>query len=331
MRFVPTAVSRTIAQQAFAARKHSPEILFGVGVVSMVGSTVLACRATLKMDEVMNDVEADKAKAEKVKNLVDSGDVKPGTTYTDEEMARDLHVIKVKGLVRVAKLYAPAVILGGVGIVCLTKSHSILKERNTALAAAYIAIDTAFKRYRERVVERYGENVDREIRYEAEEVNLIDEETGKLLDTVRVNPGEPSGYARWFTADSSRNFTAKEKPNADMYNRIFLRHNQNWANDMLQRRGHIFLNEVYSQLGLSHTDQGSVVGWIYDKNNPVGDNFVDFGCWENNGRGEDNVLDFYMNDEGGILLDFNVDGLIWGQLDERNAKAEEEWQRNYGE
>jgi hypothetical protein len=327
MKFVPTAVSRTIAKQALSARKHSPEILFGVGVVAMVGSTVMACRATLKVDEVMTEVEADKAKTEKVKNLVESGDVKAGTTYTDEEVEHDLHIIKVRGLVKIAKLYAPAVILGGVGVICLTKSHQILKDRNAALTAAYIAIDSAFKRYRERVIDRYGENVDREIRYEAEEVQIIDDETGKLLSTVRVNPDEPSGYARWFDVDSSRNFNHPDKPNADYYNRSFLRHNQNWANDMLQRRGHIFLNEVYSQLGMTHTSAGAIVGWVYDRNNKNGDNYVDFGCW--GGRG-DEILDFFNGNDGAILLDFNVDGPIWEQMDPRNEKAEEEWKRNHG-
>lgn len=327
MKFVPSSVSRSIAKQAFAARKHSPEILFGMGVAAMVGSTVMACRATIKMHEVMDEVEADKDKAHKVKSLVNSGEAREGTTYTDEEMEHDLHIIKVQGLVKIAKLYAPAVVLGGVGIICLTKSHSILKDRNTALTAAYIAVDTAFKRYRERVIDRFGENVDREIRYEAEEVNFIDDETGKLLTTTRVNPGDPSGYARWFDSDSSRNFTPPEKPNADSYNRMFLRHNQNWANDMLRRRGHIFLNEVYSQLGMTHTSAGAIVGWVYDRNNKNGDNYVDFGCW---GPQSEEILDFFNGQDGAILLDFNVDGPIWEQMDPRNEEAEEEWKRNHG-
>jgi hypothetical protein len=329
MKLVPTAVSRSIAKQAFTVRKHSPEILLGVGVVSMVGSTVLACRATLKMEDVLNEVEAEKAKTEKVKNLVESGEVSEGTTYTDEEVANDLHIIKVRGLVKIAKLYAPAVIIGGIGIVCLTKSHQILRDRNTALAAAYIAVDTAFRRYRERVIERYGENVDREIRYEAEEVHLVDEDTGKLLETVRATLGEDSGYARWFDANSSRNFNPPEKPNADSYNRAFLRSQQNWANDMLRRRGHIFLNEVYSQLGMTHTTAGAAVGWLYDRNNQNGDNYVDLGCWDH--KGADMIHDMSEGDDGAILLDFNVDGPIWEQLDPRNQAAEAEWNRNQQE
>lgn len=313
MKFVPPAVSRMIAGQMLSARKNSPTILLGAGVVSMVGSTVLACRATLKLEEVLNDIEADKRKAEMAKEKVESGNVPEGTTYTDEEMSRDLTIISIRGVGKIVKLYAPAVILGGVGIVCLTKSHQILKDRNAALAAAYVAVETAFNNYRARVIEKYGEDEDRELRYGAEEIDIIDEETGKITSTVVAEPGEPSGYARWFDEENPNwNGPPKEE-----YNWLFLRTQQNWANDMLRARGHIFLNEVYGMLGLSHTTAGAIVGWIYDRNNEVGDNYIDFGCW---GEDDGQPVDFFNGREGSILLDFNVDGPIYQLMDERNAR-----------
>lgn len=319
MRFVPDAISRKIAQQALLARKNSPTILFGVGVVSMVGSTVLACRATLKLEEVLDDVEADMKKSHLAKEMVDKGEASEGTTYTEREMKQDQVIIYVRGVAKIAKLYAPAAILGGIGLVCLTKSHRILQDRNAALTAAYVAVDSAFRRYRQRVVERYGEEVDREMRYESEEVTVIDEETGKALDTVRAAPGELSGYARWFS-DGNNNWTA---PPFETSNWVFIRNQQNSANDMLRARGHLFLNEVYGMLGLSHTTAGAAVGWIYKRDNEGGDNFVDFGCWEQyNGE----PLDFHNGVEGAILLDFNVDGPIWELIDEsveRNSNPPE--------
>lgn len=313
MKLVPHAISRTVAAQALLARKNSPTILFGAGMVSMVGSTVLACRATLKLEEVMTSIENDKNLAHSVKESVDAGEVKTDVTYTDEEVKRDTAIIYVRGAVQVIKLYTPAVILGGVGIVCLTKSHSILKERNAALAAAYVAVDKAFRAYRERVVQRYGEDTDRELRYGAEEVTIIDDDTGKKIDVMRAEPGEPSGYARWFD-ETNNNWNS---PPFDGHNWLFLRTQQNWANDLLQARGHLFLNEVYSLIGLSHTSAGAIVGWIYERNNERGDNLVDFGCWEQQ-HGE--PIDFFNGREGAILLDFNVDGPIWQLMDELNAR-----------
>jgi hypothetical protein len=311
MKFVPIAISRRVADQALLAKKHSPTILLGAGIVSMVGSTVLACRATLKLEEVLDRIEKDKSLAHQVKSAVDEGE--KSELYTDEEVHNDVRIILTQGAVQIAKLYAPSVILGGVGVVCLTKSHKIMQDRNMALTAAYIAVDTAFKQYRERVIERYGEETDRNLRYGSEEVDIINEETGKVTSTTRVAPGEPSGYARWFDEENN-NFNA---PPFDEYNWIFLRTQQNWANDMLRARGHLFLNEAYSMVGMTHTSAGAIVGWIYDRNNTDGDNYVDFGCWDpETGQG----LDFFEGTngrEGAILLDFNVDGPIWQLIDKR--------------
>jgi len=313
MNLIPSGLTRLVAEQALNAQKHSPEILFGAGVVSMVGSTVLACRATLKLDEVLDSVEADKAKAEQAKEKVESGNVPEGTTYTDAEMARDLKIIKARGFNKIIRLYAPAVILGGVGLVLLTKSHMILKDRNVALTAAYVAVDTAFKQYRGRVVETYGEDVDREMRYGSEVVDIVDEETGKVVTTVVAGDDVPSQYARWFDMESSSSWN-----NSDIANKIFLRTQQNWANDQLRIRGHIFLNEVYSMIGLPHTSAGAVVGWLWNRNNENGDNYVDFGCWDQ----DQNLLPFFNGRDGAILLDFNVDGVIWDLIDRRNPKGD---------
>jgi len=312
MKFVPTAISRKVAEQALLARKNSPTILFGAGVVSMVGSTVLACRATLKLSDVLDEVEDNMGKAQLAKQKVEAGEVSEGTTYSDREMKQDQVIIYVRGIAKVVKLYAPALVVGGIGVVCLTRSHQILQDRNAALTAAYVVVDTAFKKYRERVVERYGEDVDRELRFDSEEVDIIDDETGKVISTIVAAPGEPSGYARWFDEENN-NWSA---PPFDEHNWLYLRTQQNWANDMLRARGHLFLNEAYGMCGLPHTSAGSIVGWVYERDNERGDNYVDFGCWD-----EDNQpLQFFNGREGAILLDFNVDGSIWQLLDERNER-----------
>ena len=307
MKLIPDAISRKVAQTGLAASANSPKILFVGGVVGMVGSTVLACRATLKLEATLDDIEREKAQQLEIKETVDAPDYAGELTYSDKELKRDLTRVSVKGIGKIARLYAPSVIVGGVSIAALTKSHNILQDRNLALTAAYAAIDGAYSRYRERVVERYGADVDRELYFESETVDIIDEDTGKLITTTRAVGAPGSIYARWYDEQASRNW----KPDPDV-NLLFLTNQQNWANDRLKVRGHVFLNEVYDALGLSHTKEGSVVGWLWHQG--TGDNEIDFGIWDANGA--DVVNDFFNGREGAILLDFNVDGMIYDKLNE---------------
>lgn len=305
MKFVPDAIARKVASSQLLASEHSPRILFVGGVVGMVGSTVLACRATLKLEETLNDIDADREKAHRVKELVSNERYEGDATYTDSEMRRDLAVIGIRGVGSIVKLYAPAVILGGVSVAALTKSHNILQDRNLALTAAYTALDVAFTNYRERVISRYGEDVDRELRYETEEVDILDEETGKI-ETKTLVVGDPgAAYARWYDHESSRNWS----PDPDI-NLLFLRNVQNYMNDRLRSKGHVFLNELYDELGLTHTEAGAIVGWRWNKGS--GDDYIDFGIWD----GSEEANDFFNGREGAILLDFNVDGPIYNKLDE---------------
>jgi hypothetical protein len=304
MKFVPDAIGRKLGEQQLLATEHAPKILFVGGVVGMVGSTVLACRATLKLDEVLDQIEGDKAKAEQAKELVDSGALESEQTYTNEEYTKDLRIITIRGVGRIARLYTPAVLLGGASIFALTKSHNLLQERNVALTAAYVAVDTAFQNYRERVIDRFGQEVDDELRYDSEEIEVVDEETGEITSKVVATGAPGSAYARFYDEDSSRNWSV----DPDM-NMLFLRNVQNYCNDQLRANGHIFLNEVYAQLGLSHTPAGAIVGWRWNKGS--GDDKVDFGIWDNSREG---VKEFFNGREGAVLLDFNVDGPIWDKI-----------------
>jgi hypothetical protein len=95
-----------------------------------------------------------------------------------------------------------------------------------------------------------------------------------------------------------------------------LRQRENYMNDRLRMRGHLFLNEVLEEIGLEHTEAGSVVGWLYKPEDPNhdGQSFVSFCCWGDSSR--DSIDPLSMNNEGGIFLDFNVDGEIHRRLDE---------------
>ena len=294
MKFVPEVIGRQVARKALVAQKASPEALLAAGIVGMVGSTVLACRATLKMEMVMDEAQI---KLNMAKTLEHDD-------YSEKDRSRDVSLIYFQSSVKIARLYAPAIVLGGLSIYALTSSNRILTRRNVALTAAYGALEKGFNEYRGRVIEKYGEDQDRDFRY-GSEVATITDEKGKKRDVIRVGPDDPSIYARFFDPVS---------PSWDRnpeYNMIFLKCQQNYANDLLKSRGHVFLNEVYDMLGLPRSQAGAVVGWVLSKNGET-DNFVNFGVFD----GKEQVArDFVNGREGAILLDFNVDGVIYDKIE----------------
>lgn len=292
MKFVPTAISRRVARQMLKAEANSPQLLFVAGLAGVTTSTVLACRATLKMHIVIEQTQNDLDIARHLDN----------PNYSERDRQKDIAVIYTRGLLNTGKLYLPALVVGGAAVGCLTKSHNMLTERNLALSAAYAAVDEAFAKYRGRVIEKYGEEEDREFRYDMEDADVIGED-GKMRTIRRVQQDGHSMYARWF--DEYSTSWSKEPE----YNFIFLRCRQNWCNDLLRARGHLFLNEVYRELGMDHTKAGAVVGWIMGSE---GDNYVDFGLWDN----REQVRDFVNGREGSILLDFNVDGVIFDKIND---------------
>lgn len=301
------AITRGIGRQSLKVQQHAPKLLFGGGVVGMVGSTVLACRSTLRLESVLNEIQFDLNTADAIRDQHED-------QYSAQDLQHDKAVIYIRSGAKLAKLYAPSIAVGAVSIAALTKSHAILQERNAALIAAYAALDRGFREYRARVVEKLGEEQDQEFRYGSEVVVEGEGKTKKKPRTrVNVDDG-PSIYARFFD-EYSENWSKEPE-----YNRLFLNCEQNWANDMLRARGHLFLNEVYRRLGLPHTTAGSVVGWrIGDE----GDSYVDFGIFTNDGS--DRIRDFVNGREGSILLDFNVDGVIYDKI-EPNKEALS-WQR----
>lgn len=301
------ALTRKFHKVSFTVKKHSPEILVVAGVVGAVTSTVMACKATTKLSGILDKAKDD---IHTIHECVENPDILPeGAVYTEEDSKKDLAIIYAKTGVELVKLYAPAVALGTLSLFSIIKSNDILRKRNVALAAAYATVDKGFREYRGRVVERFGKELDRELKYniKAKEIEekIIDEngEEKTVKKTVEVGAvNEYSTYARFF--DES---CAGWEKDAE-YNLIFLKHMQSHANDLLKARGHLFLNEVYDMLDIPRTKEGNVVGWIYDEECPNGDNYVDFGIYDLYNEAKRNFVNGY---ERSILLDFNVDGNIW--------------------
>lgn len=295
---------KTYKKVELKAIKHSPEILAGVGVVGVVGSLVMACKATTKLSDVL---EESKEQLDKIKEV--AADPAYEEKYSQDDAKKDTTITYVQTAMKVTKLYAPSVILCASSLGCLLASNNILKKRNAALSAAYMTVDKSFKEYRKRVADRFGEEVEKEIRYniKAEEITKVDEDGNEVTETVKImdgtdDPNSYSDYARFF--DES---CAAWQNDAE-YNLTFLKAQQQYANDLLKARGRLFLNEVYRMLGIDETKAGQVVGWVYNPDNPTGDNFVDFGIYN---MQRERVRAFVNGYEPNILLDFNVDGVIW--------------------
>lgn len=298
MKSVNGMASKTVMK----LKKHSPEILVVAGIAGTVVSAVLACKATTKVAEILDET---KGTLDTIHEGMETGAIN-GQEYTTENGKKDTVVVYAQTGMKLAKLYAPAIILGTLSITSILASNNILRKRNVALGAAYAAIDKSFKEYRGRVIERFGEQVDTELKYgikakKFEEIE-VDPETGKekkVKKTVMVaDPNLQSDYAVYFDS-KSRNY----ETNPD-YNRMFLKAQQAFANDKLQTRGHLFLNEVLDDLDLPRTPAGQIVGWT--KDGP--DGYVNFRIVEVERETEDG------RHEPALLLDFNVEGNIWEKM-----------------
>lgn len=289
---------------SFQLKKHSPEILVVAGVVGTVASAVMACKATTKISTIIDKTKED---VDNIHKCLE--DESLAEKYTPDDSRKDLTIVYIQTGVKLAKLYAPSVILGALSITGILASNNILRKRNVALAAAYATVDQGFKDYRKRVVERFGEHIDRELKYNIKakkfETIEVDPETGKekkVKETVDIaDPNTYSDYARFFDDGC----TGWEK-NSE-YNLMFLRAEQNYANDRLKARGYLYLNEVYERLGIPGTKAGQIVGWVYNPDKPNGDNYVDFGIYD---IAREKSREFVNGFEKVILLDFNVDGNI---------------------
>ena len=298
------SVSYNAHRIGFKIKKASPEIMVVAGVVGVVTSTVMACKATTKVNDILEET---RKQVDDVHNVLDS-DVITEEEYNNDDAKKDLAIIYTQTGVKLIKLYAPSVIVGALSITGILASHKILKKRNVALTAAYATIDRSFKEYRGRVVERFGKELDRELRYniKAQEIEekTVDKDGNETIEKKTISVVDPnmySDYARIFD-NGSMGWTKDPE-----YNLMFLKLQQNQANDRLRAQGYLFLNDVYDMLGIPRTKAGQIVGWIYDEDNPVGDNFVDFGIYD---IYNEKACDFVNGRERSIVLDFNVDGNI---------------------
>lgn len=306
------SVTSAVSKTKFKAQKHSPEILIVTGVVGVVASGVLACKATLKVNDILDEAKRD---VESVHETLENEEF--SQQYTQEDANKDLATIYVQTGFKFIKLYGPSVALGIVSILSILTSNNILRKRYLATAAAYTALDKGFKEYRGRVIDRFGEEIDKELKYGIVQKKIsetiVDEETGKektVKKTVSVidpNAGY-SPYAFFFDE-----YSPEWKDDAEL-NKAFLIGVQTYLQNQLISRGYVTLNQARKELGVGETAMGNVVGWAYDPENPNhnGDGYIDLGIFDGY---RETVRDFVNGYEKCILLDPNVDGNILWAID----------------
>jgi hypothetical protein len=294
MKFVPNAVSSKLAVAALKAQKHSPTLLFAGGVVGVAATVVLACRATLKVDAILKVAES---------KLEDIEDLKH-EHYSENDRRKDEIIVRVQAFMSITKLYGPALLVGVASIAALAGSHNILTKRNAAITAAYAALDKGFKEYRARVVDDLGDLKDQEYLrgLQVQKVVKTDASGKKTQDDALV----PTGVSPYGILFREGNPNWQRQPE---YNYLFLRGIQNMANDRLQAKGFLLLNDVYDDLGIDRTPAGCVVGWLA---NGDGDGYVDFGIFDD--KDALRIHDYITGREGELYLDFNVDGVVYEKI-----------------
>lgn len=297
---IKNAVTSKAALTLLKGQKHSPTILFGAGVIGVIGTTILAARATLKLEEVLEETQTNLAM---VKKVVATKNPK----YTEEDSKRDVVIVYTQGALKVARLYWPSIALGAASIAMLAGSHNILNKRNAAITAAYASVKRGFDDYRKRVVAEIGPDAERRLRHGIEEREIIEEtETGpqpRIVQSASKHGHSP--YARFF---SKENAPSTFQQRAD-YNLTFLQAHQNMANHRLESRGYVLLNDIFDGLGMERTPEGCVVGWLRDEKHG-GDGYISFGIFDDDAK----FYDFMVGNENAILLDFNVDGIIYEKI-----------------
>lgn len=281
-------VTRLAGRAGLVLSKHAPTILTAAGTAGFIGTTIIASKATLKVEETISE---EAALLVKVHEAHEDGKLE------DKDALHDKVILYTRMATKLAKLYAPALILGAASIVSLATGHGIMLKRNASLAAAYAAVDQAFKTYKKKVESKFGKDAVIDALVSTAEEDLT--KTELTMEAIAAVDGV-SPYGVIFD-ETNNNWSADED-----LSMLHLKCQQQYANDILQTRGHIFLNEVYKMLGFPHTPAGAVTGWV--KGN--GDDFVDFNIFEGTFEGED--------EKGRTVtkwaLDFNVDGVMYDKI-----------------
>ena len=301
MKINTKTLRKSFKKAQLTVRKHSPEILMVAGVIGTVAGAVMACKETLELEDVLDECKQEKNELEEQYAMCEE--------YSEDALKKDQVKLTIKQAAKIVKLYAPSVIMEVTSIGVIFASNDIMRKRNASMAAAYATLNSMYKRYRQNVIESYGEEVDKDMRFgvKHEKVTEIDEDGNKVKIDARIVDLDNtalaiSDYSRFFQM-GCKGFDAS----SGRYNLLYLKGIQAMFNNKLIADGYVMLNDVYRELGFDTIPEGWSIGWVYDETNPIGDNYIDFGLYEARNKNQRAVNDW----EPVILMDFNVDGNLY--------------------
>ena len=301
MKINTKTLRKSFKKAQLTVRKHSPEILMVAGVIGTVAGAVMACKETLELEDVLDECKQEKMELEEQYAMCEE--------YSEDALKKDQVKLTIKQAAKIVKLYAPSVIMEATSIGVIFASNDIMRKRNASMAAAYATLNSMYKRYRQNVIESYGEEVDKDMRFgvKHEKVTEIDEDGNKVKIDARIVDLDNtalaiSDYSRFFQS-GCKGFDAS----SGRYNLLYLKGIQAMFNNKLIADGYVMLNDVYRELGFDTIPEGWSIGWVYDEANPIGDNYIDFGLYEARNKNQRAVNDW----EPVILMDFNVDGNLY--------------------
>ena len=301
MKINTKTLRKSFKKAQLTVRKHSPEILMVAGVIGTVAGAVMACKETLELGDVLDECKQEKMDLEEQYAMCEE--------YSEDALKKDQVKLTIKQAAKIVKLYAPSVIMEVTSIGVIFASNDIMRKRNASMAAAYATLNSMYKRYRQNVIESYGEEVDKDMRFgvKHEKVTEIDEDGNKVKIDARIVDLDNtalaiSDYSRFFQM-GCKGFDAS----SGRYNLLYLKGIQAMFNNKLIADGYVMLNDVYRELGFDTIPEGWSIGWVYDEANPIGDNYIDFGLYEARNKNQRAVNDW----EPVILMDFNVDGNLY--------------------
>lgn len=306
-------MTRTASKCGYKLKKASPTIMIVGAAIGGVTATVLACKATIKAQDILTEHNAQVESIHTTKQQIESGEIQLIEGETNDYKS-DITTTYVKTGLKLAKVYAPAVTLGAVSLGCMFGSHHIMSKRNASLTAAYIALDKAFEEYKSRVSDRFGSRVQEELEHNIKAVEIESKSTNEqgVEETIKEYKDIAMQHTSPYTCIFDETVDTWQADNQLNRNYLFLM--EQAANKRLRTQGHLFLNDVLSSIGTHggvtmKTPEGQIVGWIYDPNDETRQNHVDFGV-TNYVEGDEALNSFINGGERSVMLRFNCDGPI---------------------
>ena len=301
MPFKQTLV-KAVADSKFYVRKNSPEILMGAGLACLVGSIAYTVVGTLNAGVEIAD-------------MVEDIDELDSRNIADKDQKKEKRTIYISSGINIARDYVPAIVLATASAACLIGSNTIMRHRALSIAAAYSALDVAFSDYRKRVIEEYGVDVDRSLRYGLKnkeiDVEHIDDETGEVTHTTeKVVEKDDSPTNVWYQhqyelPDGSVIVNPNWCANRDL-NATYIKAQMAWFNGCLSRGEHVWLDDIYKALGIpvdGYRPETHMLGWT-----PSKDQEKYISCNSYNTELDE---EFIYDEDGDILLEFNPDGILY--------------------